>query len=518
MVEHRLYDPHKLHRKKGVFYVSVLVPPQIRHAFAEPRLRRSTGTSDKRTAERIAVQKLTEIHRALDEAFETLDPFIEALRYLLEREGVDVNKWYTEGAVSIRVVGSRTEAARRLGVSNFIKDGKTYPYSETWSASTHRDVARMLTGLGHAVPDSALQFLEEQEKAPLQADSHPSSATPLETMRLYAAVPELLSNPEGAQLLENLSQPHQKVSIKSKAVTVPLFSTLVENYLASKKESSKDASQRKKSCERFLELIGDKPVTEYDKLHAIELARLMDEQAYSNAQIKKTVSHVRGLLKFAGTVRNEAGKVVLPNHPWHEIELSEYGTEKRHYKSFSQEELCAIFAQEIPDQEYLLLSTLITTGMRLDEAALMTWDRVTEYQGIDCFSLVGSTPGEVRVKNRGSMRYIPIPEVLRPILRNKKSTGRLFTYRMDRDGKAQAKASDAVMPWIRNVTMDDRKVAHSMRSTFKDLVRSLQVTKEINDFITGHAQGDVAGEYGEGPAMQVRLQILNAVKHPWLTH
>ena len=122
---------------------------------------------------------------------------------------------------------------------------------------------------------------------------------------------------------------------------------------------------------------------------------------------------------------------------------------------------------------------------------------------------------EVKVKNRGSMRYIPVPKALKPILGNG-GEGRLFNYRIDQDGKAQAKASDAVMPYIRSVTKNDRKVAHSIRGNFKDFIRDLGVSKEINDFITGHAQGDVAGRYGKGPSMDKRLEVINQIEHPWL--
>ena len=72
------------------------------------------------------------------------------------------------------------------------------------------------------------------------------------------------------------------------------------------------------------------------------------------------------------------------------------------------------------------------------------------------------------------------------------------------------------MPYIRQVTSNDRKVAHSLRGNFKDLVRDLEVSKEINDFITGHAQGDVAGKYGAGPSLNKRLEVINKIKHPWL--
>ena len=166
------------------------------------------------------------------------------------------------------------------------------------------------------------------------------------------------------------------------------------------------------------------------------------------------------------------------------------------------------------EQERLLLSILITTGMRLDEVALVTWERIREYKDVLCFCLVNDT-GDERFKNRGSMRYVPMPDVIKSMLMMK-GQGRVFTYRVDRDGKAQAAASDAVMPLIRKITLDDRKVAHSLRSNFKDALRELEVSKELNDFITGHAQGDVGGRYGEGPSIAKRAEVMNRIQHPYL--
>lgn len=123
---------------------------------------------------------------------------------------------------------------------------------------------------------------------------------------------------------------------------------------------------------------------------------------------------------------------------------------------------------------------------------------------------------DVKVKNKGSMRYIPVPDILKPIIGNG-GVGRLFDYRLDRDGKAQAAASDALMPHVRKITDNPRKVVHSLRGNFKDLVRDLEVSKEINDFITGHAQGDVGGKYGQGPSMAKRMEVMNRIQHPWFS-
>ena len=140
--------------------------------------------------------------------------------------------------------------------------------------------------------------------------------------------------------------------------------------------------------------------------------------------------------------------------------------------------------------------------------------RIREYKAVLCFCLTNDT-GDERFKNRGSMRYVPVPDIVKPIL-SKRGQGRVFNYRVDRDGKAQAAASDAIMPLIRKITIDDRKVAHSLRSNFKDALRELEVSKELNDFITGHAQGDVGGRYGEGPSIVKRAEVMNRIQHPYL--
>ena len=285
------------------------------------------------------------------------------------------------------------------------------------------------------------------------------------------------------------------------------FSTLIKPYLKSKSnESIKEQGQRLKACDRVLGICGDLPLKQFTALHAYDLAKNMDEDGFSQSQIKKTITYGRGLFRYATKNRDANQKQYLSYQPWQELELSEYGKPKRHYIPLSDRELNDVFAQDIPTQERLLLAILISTGMRLDEASLMTWESITDYNGVVCFSIMG------RVKNQGSKRYIPVPDILKPLLK-KSGTGRLFKYRIDSDGKSQVKASDAIMPYIRNVTTNDRKVAHSLRGNFKDMVREADVSKEINDFISGHAQGDVAGKYGTGPTMTKRLHVLNSLQH-----
>ena len=148
--------------------------------------------------------------------------------------------------------------------------------------------------------------------------------------------------------------------------------------------------------------------------------------------------------------------------------------------------------------------------MRLDEAALLTHEQIKTSKGIKHFDL-----SDALVKNKGSKRLVPVVPALEALL-PATGSGRVFDFPIDADGKASSKISNKIMPWIRNITEDKMQVTHSLRGTLKDLLRDAGVTKEINDFITGHAAGDAAGRYGAGPSLQVRYDALNSVSHPWL--
>ena len=191
------------------------------------------------------------------------------------------------------------------------------------------------------------------------------------------------------------------------------------------------------------------------------------------------------------------------------FQANEFGRVGESRLPFSEGQLMQIFAQDMEQQERLLLSFLIVTGMRIDEAALLTWAQFQEIDGIRCFSLIGA-----KVKNRGSQRIVPIPDCLAlPLI----GTGRLFTYRTNADGKATTAAGQAVNPVIQKVSNEHlRNSAHSLRHTFKDLMRNAGVNKEMHDFITGHGSGDAGGGYGEGHSVAKRYEAMMKVDHKWL--
>jgi integrase len=555
---------YQLHMRKGKQYISKKAPADIAFMYADGRYRLSTGTPDKALANSKAQQYLRKIEQHFDRSRETLEPFIEGVRPYLESKGVDVVQWYKLGHIECdlyrdetilwRLTGGKYDFKKRKSIGKWDLPSPTFDteeerlvweklkaegnakpkqqpksdidipddtgmempegwdvYYEDFVATEYSHVAILVSVLGGYVPTHVLEYLDAENRASIEELTEPLKpkiveifADKLPRSKLLDAVKANADDLPREPVVKIAEAPPDQIR----------FSDVVEDYLNSKTEASKERSQRLKACDTVIRICGDFPLAKYNKLHAYDIAKSMHKDGYSRSQISKMITYGRGLFKYATKTRGTNGEALLADQPWKDIELDDYGKEKRKYKPLEVEELYALFALDMGEQERLLLSILISTGMRLDEVALMTWERIREYKDVLCFCLVNDT-GDERFKNRGSMRYVPVPEIIKPML-NKRGQGRVFTYRVDRDGKAQASASDAVMPLIRKITTDDRKVAHSLRGNFKDALRELEVSKELNDFITGYAQGDVGGKYGEGPSMNKRLEAINRIKHPWL--
>jgi len=121
---------------------------------------------------------------------------------------------------------------------------------------------------------------------------------------------------------------------------------------------------------------------------------------------------------------------------------------------------------------------------------------------------------EMKVKNEGSSRKVPIPDILLENIDNwlkGLKTERLFSFPLNADGKAQNAASKKGMRFIRSITSDKDLVVHSFRHTFKDLCRNADIPNDLHKFITGHSGGDVSSYYGEGFSLEKRKEAIDEV-------
>jgi len=279
---------------------------------------------------------------------------------------------------------------------------------------------------------------------------------------------------------------------------------LIDTVVSSVTERQKTNKERRKALLEFNTFMGFPDISDITKHDAYRYATHLEEQGAANSTIKKKIGFVRHCLGYLE--RNGHIKV----NPFQNLQLSKYGKGKEHYIPLSKQQLHELFQLEMPNEVRLAFTILLTTGMRLDEMALLTFEDVKEEDGIRFFDLRGK---DKVVKNIGSARKVP----LHNCIKLQQGKGRMFTrWPVNADGKAQGPASKELMRYIHKIRTDDRQVTHSLRGTLKDLMRDSGVSQEINNFITGHGPSDVAGTYGQGPSLEARHKAINSVQHPWI--
>ena len=176
----------------------------------------------------------------------------------------------------------------------------------------------------------------------------------------------------------------------------------------------------------------------------------------------------------------------------------------------------------MPKQDRLLLAILASTGARLGEIALLTWNQVYEGETQKGEVVHWLDTTQAIVKNEASRRLIPIvPEVwvmidAHKVYRNVKEAERLFSYSKDKDGKAENKASRDVMPHLRKISKDPTFVIHSLLHTFTTLCRDAGVDWELRDFVMGRGGSGEDSKYGQPAHVKKQLDEINQVHYSFL--
>ena len=170
------------------------------------------------------------------------------------------------------------------------------------------------------------------------------------------------------------------------------------------------------------------------------------------------------------------------------------------------------------DYRWLVLLALYT-GARIEELAQLDRQDVRQEAGVWFIHIRAEMATGRRVKNRASIRKVPLHSRLLELgfldfARQGKGTGKLFSLLSDKqDG---GKRSNAFSQWWRRflASLDlengDRKHFHSFRHTFKREGRnSGQIAPELLDALQGHAQQGVSANYGrDEEGKQYALPVL----------
>ena len=441
---------------KGKWYVCMTVPEEVRHLL-NSQIKLSTGTSDKNEAQK----RLPELAIKLKQKIADAEAILDA----------------DELRKEVKAIAAKLNRSAEFDIDN---------------ANTSQ-----LIGILQQLSKSETQDVIHQGKYHL-----PNFKQHLSAHRPSVGRLSLQTRNDEIKRIKSLLKQHNP--------SLTSFKSLASEW-AEKKKWGREKSKKTfvSQVNRFIEIVGDvdletiRPVTLYDFADA-----MVAKYDSSNATVKNYITGISDALNYA--VRKD----LITVNPAKGLDLRSYGKEAKERKPFPEEMLHLLFAQNLPRDIRVLWSILITTGMRLDEASLLTTSSIKTEKGIRYFDLT-----EAIVKNKGSARKVPVPIVIRglmdvylPEIRGQ----RLFDFPTDADGKAQNAASKKCMRYVRKITNDPQLVVHSMRHNFKDFSRNAGIPKDLHDFITGHPGGDTASSYGEGHSLAVKYEALNKISHPYL--
>jgi integrase len=259
-------------------------------------------------------------------------------------------------------------------------------------------------------------------------------------------------------------------------------------------ERSKTKAAYKKASDKFSHFAGNPRLSSVTRQQALEFVEEQSKRAAYNT-LQRDVGAIRRVFGYA------VDRGWIDKNPFESIQLKGRGKAPVSPLPYRRSQLEKLFALRMPVEHKLCLSILAATGMRLDEAALLRWEDVCQEGEIQYFDL--QRVGKI-LKNSTAARQIPVSSHLSL---PEAGTGRLFSFRLDQDGKAENAASKALMRHVKKVRddPDDRRHnIHALRHTFKDLLRDADVPAEVQDFILGHRGGGQGSRYGSGPSLKTK--------------
>ena len=519
------YPVARLNHIKGKWYVIVSVPAHLRHLFPSQRdLRRSTGTDDESFAKRKQHALAQEIYdlfdqKQLDEKtkhFSATDAFardaIFSLATIFKHRDIPDLKPSTDyhilsafkqncdtyaGIIFNQARPEELSELAELIVGDLSLDEireriKGLNSKSQYSTADKGVAGKYMTEPVHTFWQDLLisaargQGLPEPNVEPFTGPKTDLALIKGQIHIDHPAMRRLTNEP-----VEPISRPARIVP--AEALT---YSSVMPEYLERvERDTPLEDTKRKKQrwAKQFLDVMGDleiaaiKPKHAYDYLDKV----LAENPKRSNKTLKDYIWGVQDLLKYC------VQRDYIQSNPFRDLDLKTVGKPSEETYPFEMSELRAIFAHNWNAQDRLLLSILVTTGMRPSEAGNLTWERFndTEHEGIRYFTTLDTADEKVRVKNAGSKRLVPIhPDLQLP----EPSTGRLFDYQKNDDGLSATEIGHQILPVLHSIVPHPNKSIRSFRKTFKVMCRDAGVGEEVHDAITGHRQSASASRANYG--------------------
>jgi len=487
------YHPASLIKRGKNFYVQITIPDEIRSEFkGQKQIQKSTKTSDARIAERRKHIIASEVYADFDAC--QSKPKLNLAKKLQILAGIsdtfNESDWQGKSSENsakqlVKSASNRLATLTDIAQSPLkVKPKIKLMVANATPANPHSDDNLPLQ---KAIKDKRLLRRQAyNEKHGIEKGDGTISLTPN-----HEKIVEL------EKTLAEFKQAYLPIETFGHKI-----SELAEEYFNQRDfNRQKTGSSKRKSINRFIEFAGDLRINEVNKVLANQFFISLTKTKANGTLIKD-----RSSLKLTFEFAEEMGWI--EDNPFGNINLRNKGKKSIETVTFTKAQLEKLFQLDIPEKHRLCLTLLAGTGARLDEIALLNWSDIQTDCETGIVYLDLTDPNSPR-KNMRSRRKIPLPP---SISLPQRGEGRLFDYRIDPDGKAQNAASKALMRFVKKVRVsNERLVVHSLRHTYKDMLRAIEAPEDIANSIMGHTPSNEGGKYGSGHNLKTMLKYMNQI-------
>ena len=305
--------------------------------------------------------------------------------------------------------------------------------------------------------------------------------------------------------------------IDQREVKTNTLSTFRETFMdrLTKSHDKIDTINRKRvGFDDFVRLMGDIDPMKIDEPMVYQwLTKLVDETPKMS---KKTLGHrLMGMRAFSHfAVENR----YMKSKPFHGIDLRGRGLASKKKLEYTDADLDKIFNYDWKEQERLLISLGLATGMRLGEIALLKWDQIIIGNRYNYIILIPSDEFadqeyyekqiEVSVKNEKGKRVIPLHPSLQ-LTKPPNATGRVFNYSISGYKEATKSSGSKVNKILRKLVPHPRKGFHSLRSSLTIKLNQTGMGSR-SKFITGHSmKGDIQAMHYDAMEVDERYEWIS---------
>jgi integrase len=252
-----------------------------------------------------------------------------------------------------------------------------------------------------------------------------------------------------------------------------------------------------------IEIIGDKPISEYTTINAGKVRDTMISEGLSVLSVKRTFISIKAIINLAIaehglSIRNPFSSIFMPEE------------QPRKRVSIPVETIGTIqqACYTIDDDMRWLIALISDTGMRLAEAAGLHIDDLhLNYE----VPYVDIRPHPWRsLKTRGSQRQVPLVGAsLWAARRIQQTASSCFAFQRytDKERCNANSASNALNKWLKANFRSDI-VVHGFRHAMRDRLRAAQCPTEMVDQIGGWSLKTIGQTYGLGHSLESLSKVM----------